>query len=107
MAEGRKIPPCVHLAFLYQYEIEHGNRVACVVGSEESGSPLRIYFQSKLKIWATPATAEIGTDVEYWDSSEELGLTVAVWEMMDAPPQVFAGFRCKIHKHIIAGPPPV
>ena len=106
MTEGQKTPPCVHLAFLYQYEIEHGNRVACVVGSEDSGSPLRIYFQNHLKIWATPATAKIGTDVEYWDSLEEVVLTADEWETMDDPPQRHAGFRCDIHKHIIAGPSP-
>jgi hypothetical protein len=95
--------PCEHLRFVFRYEVEHGNSVALV---KELDGHSRMYFAHRLKIWATPATGEVGPHVNYWDSGIETGMTVDEWETMDNPPQIESGWRCSVHGHILAGPAP-
>ena len=95
---------CDHLAFLFAYELLHGNRVNYVKKSTDHSDQLRMYFAERLKIWGNPETGELDEVVQYWDSLNELGMTADECEEMDNPPQVDSGFRCTVHGHIIAGP---
>jgi hypothetical protein len=92
-------PPCEHLAFLLNYELERGNRVDSVI---EKDGHSRVTLAHRLYIWGTPDTGRIGAEVAYWDSLAEMGLTADECEMMDNPPPVMSGFLCRIHRHIIA-----